>query len=188
MDSNPLALIKTFLPEQAAVAAEKGGAFIACQAAAVESAGAARIVPWPEAGRGEPIAPLFKRGWLRKGGGAFIVAPSGVGKSVFTVQAAICWSLGKAAFGVEPVRPLKIAVIQAEDDREEVGYFRNCVTRAGWWMSSVSARRTSGSRWGGMIRRRRGCSSTRRSASAHGQAAFVEDLARCSTSGRTSTS
>ena len=28
----------------------------------------------------ENPAALFKRGWLRKGGGAFIVAPSGVGK------------------------------------------------------------------------------------------------------------
>ena len=77
----------------------------------------------------ENPAALFKRGWLRKGGGAFIVAPSGVGKSVFTVQCSVCWSLGRAAFGVAPVRPLKICVIQAEDDREEVGHFRNCVTR-----------------------------------------------------------
>ncbi len=72
-------------------------------------------------------AALFKRGWLRKGGGAFMVALAGVGKSVWTIQAAICWALGKTAFGVEPVRPLKIAVIQAEDDRNEVAEFRNAV-------------------------------------------------------------
>ena len=72
-------------------------------------------------------AALFKSGWLRKGGGAFIIAPSGVGKSVMTVQAAICWALGLPFFGICPVRPLKIVVIQAEDDREEIAGFRNSV-------------------------------------------------------------
>ena len=72
-------------------------------------------------------AALFRNGWLRKGGGAFLIAPSGVGKSVLTVQAAICWALGKPFFGICPVRPLKIVVIQAEDDREEVAEFRNSV-------------------------------------------------------------
>ncbi len=72
-------------------------------------------------------AALFKNGWLRKGGGAFLIAPSGVGKSVLTVQAAICWALGLPFFGVWPVRPLKIVVIQAEDNREEVAGFRNSV-------------------------------------------------------------
>ncbi len=80
--------------------------------------------PRPEAGN---RAALFRRGWLRKGGGAFLIAPSGVGKSVWTTQAAICWALGKPAFGVAPVRPLKICVIQAEDDREEIAGFRNAV-------------------------------------------------------------
>ena len=74
-------------------------------------------------------AALFRRGWLRKGGGAFLIAPSGVGKSVWTIQAAISWALGKPFFGLEPVRPLKIVVIQAEDDREEVAFFRNEVSK-----------------------------------------------------------
>ncbi|NLF99508.1 MAG: AAA family ATPase [Lentisphaerae bacterium] len=80
--------------------------------------------PIPE--KDNPAA-LFRNGWLRKGGGAFLIAPSGVGKSVLTVQAAICWSLGQPFFGICPVRPLKIVVIQAEDDREEVAEFRNSV-------------------------------------------------------------
>ncbi|HPS09709.1 MAG TPA: AAA family ATPase [Kiritimatiellia bacterium] len=128
MEHDPLALIKTFLPEQAAVAAEKAVAHLPAKRRLSSPLVPLGQFPDPKPEEENPAA-LFKRGWLRKGGGAFIVAPSGVGKSVFTVQAAICWSLGKAAFGVEPVRPLKIAVIQAEDDREEVGYFRNCVTR-----------------------------------------------------------
>ena len=80
--------------------------------------------PIPE--KDNPAA-LFRNGWLRKGGGSFLIAPSGVGKSVLTVQAAICWALGKPFFGICPVRPLKIVVIQAEDDREEVAEFRNSV-------------------------------------------------------------
>lgn len=80
--------------------------------------------PIPE--KDNPAA-LFRNGWLRKGGGAFLIAPSGVGKSVLTVQAAICWALGLPFFGIFPVRPLKIVVIQAEDDREEVAEFRNSV-------------------------------------------------------------
>jgi hypothetical protein len=78
--------------------------------------------PKPEA---DNPAALFRNGWLRKGGGAFLVAPSGVGKSTWTIQAAICWRLGKAAFGIKPVRPLRVAIIQAEDDAEEMSFFRN---------------------------------------------------------------
>ncbi len=81
--------------------------------------------PLPE---GDNPAALFRRGWLRKGGGAFLVAPSGQGKSTWTIQAAVRWSMGLPAFGIEPVRPLKIAIIQAEDDAEEMAFFRNQIT------------------------------------------------------------
>lgn len=80
------------------------------------------IDPMPEA---DNPAALFTNGWLRKGGGAFLVAPSGVGKSTWTIQAAILWAMGKPAFGINPVRPLHVAIIQAEDDNEEVAHFRN---------------------------------------------------------------
>ena len=70
-------------------------------------------------------AALFKNGWLRKGGGAFLIAPSGQGKSTWTIQAAILWAMGKPAFGIEPVRPLQIVIVQAEDDVEEMADFRN---------------------------------------------------------------
>ena len=119
----------------------KGG-YITPQAAVECQAAADRVAPPKRKFAGtllalgqfpEPIpekdnpAALFRNGWLRKGGGAFLIAPSGVGKSVLTVQAAICWALGKPFFGICPVRPLKIVVIQAEDDREEVAGFRNSV-------------------------------------------------------------
>ncbi len=127
MDSNPLALVKTFLPEQAA-AVEQAVAVLPGRRHMSGKAVPLGQFPDPRPEHTNPNA-LFRRGWLRKGGGGFIIAPSGVGKSVFTMQCAICWSLGRAAFGVEPVRPLKILVIQAEDDNEEVSEFRNCITR-----------------------------------------------------------
>ena len=68
---------------------------------------------------------LFCNGWLRKGGGAFLIAPTGQGKSTWTIQAALCWAQGKEAFGIKPVKPLKIAIIQSEDDKDELAQFRN---------------------------------------------------------------
>ena len=128
MANSPLELVKGFLPEQAA-AVETAVAHLPVRRRLSRPLVPLGQFPDPKPEKENPAA-LFRRGWLRKGGGAFVVAPSGVGKSVFTIQAAICWALGKPAFGVEPVRPLKIVIIQAEDDREEVAEFRNCV-RAG---------------------------------------------------------
>jgi len=71
---------------------------------------------------------LFRNGYLRKGGGLFLVSPSGQGKSTAAIQTAICWAMGKSVFGIEPVRPLKIVIIQAEDDGEEMAHFRNQIT------------------------------------------------------------
>jgi hypothetical protein len=58
--------------------------------------------------------------FLCRGGGLFIVAPSGHGKSVFAIQSTILWSCGKTAFGIRPAQPLQILVIQAEDDDGDV--------------------------------------------------------------------
>lgn len=95
--------------------------------------------PTPEE---ENPAALFKGGWLRKGGGAVLVSTSGTGKSVLTVQAATLWAMGLPAFGIEPVRPLRIAIVQAEDDAEEMAFFRNQIaegleTEAGMDPASV---------------------------------------------------
>ncbi len=81
--------------------------------------------PLPE--KDNPDA-LFRNGWLRKGGGAFLVSTSGTGKSVLTVQAALLWAQGRPAFGIEPVRPLRIGIVQAEDDDEDMVTFRNDIT------------------------------------------------------------
>lgn len=92
-------------------------------------------IPNPPEEQTNPAA-LFENGWLRKGGGALLVAPSGVGKSVWTLQAATSWAMGRPAFGIKPVRALRVVVIQAEDDAEEIAFFRNSLRdgleSAGW--------------------------------------------------------
>lgn len=55
-------------------------------------------------------------GWLRKGGSAILVGPSGIGKSSLGRQIAMAWSIGKPVFGVTPPGPLKVLMIQAEND------------------------------------------------------------------------
>src|SRR5215469_15128351 len=59
---------------------------------------------------------LLGNRWLCAGGGAMIVGPSGVGKSTLSIQAAALWACGKSAFGIKPVRALRVLIIQAEDD------------------------------------------------------------------------
>jgi AAA domain len=59
---------------------------------------------------------LLGNRWLCSGGGAMIVGPSGIGKSTLAVQAAALWSCGRSAFGIRPSRPLRVLIIQSEDD------------------------------------------------------------------------
>lgn len=72
---------------------------------------------------------LFAGGYLRKGGALTLIAPSGVGKSSLSIQASILWALGSEAFGIKPLRPLKIIIIQAEDDDDDVAHMRNDIKR-----------------------------------------------------------
>jgi hypothetical protein len=59
---------------------------------------------------------LLANRYLCRGGGMFIFAPSGIGKSVMAVQAAIEFAIGRVSFGIRPARPLRSLIIQAEDD------------------------------------------------------------------------
>lgn len=67
---------------------------------------------------------LIVNGWLRKGGGAIVVSTAGAGKSVFSLQVALHWAAGRECLGIKPVRKLKIAVIQSEDDEDEMRWFK----------------------------------------------------------------
>jgi len=80
---------------------------------------------------GKPIEAadtLLGNRYLCRGGGMFIVAPSGIGKSVFSIQTAIEWSVSQRSFGIKPARPTRILIIQAEDDEGDVTEMANIAT------------------------------------------------------------
>src|SRR5277367_4653864 len=65
---------------------------------------------------GSDPAELLKHRYLCKGGGLLLVGPTGHGKSSLAMQFMIKWALGQSVFGLEPARPLKSLLIQAEND------------------------------------------------------------------------
>ena len=54
--------------------------------------------------------------WLRRGSSLLFVGQSGCGKSSMAFFQGLKWAMGEDWFGVKPVRPLKVAYIQAEND------------------------------------------------------------------------
>lgn len=62
---------------------------------------------------------LMGRRYLGRGGGAVIVAPSGMGKSVLTVGLGGCAVLGKPFFGMR-MAEMRVLYVQAEDDLGDV--------------------------------------------------------------------
>jgi hypothetical protein len=70
---------------------------------------------------------LIKFRFLCRGGAALLVGPTGVGKSSLSMQAAICWAAGKPCFGLQPARPLKVLIIQAENDEGDIAEMRDGV-------------------------------------------------------------
>lgn len=110
------------------------GALASAVAAAVSRAKAEQIVilpdrytladiPEPKPESDNPRV-VLKNGYLRKGQGLMIVSTSGAGKSVMSIQLAMFWSAGKSLWGMIPPRPLKVGIIQAEDDEEELAFFK----------------------------------------------------------------
>jgi hypothetical protein len=64
---------------------------------------------------------LLGNRYLCRCGGLFIVAPSGHGKSVLALQAAIQLACGQATFGIRtPNGPLKSLIVQSEDDEGDL--------------------------------------------------------------------
>lgn len=110
------------------------GALVAAVASAVDRAKAEQAatlpdrytladIPEPKPEADNPRV-ILKNGYLRKGQGLMIVSTSGAGKSVMSIQLAMFWALGKDLWGMKPARPLKVGVIQAEDDDEDLADFR----------------------------------------------------------------
>jgi hypothetical protein len=71
----------------------------------------------------DPESNLLGNRWLTRDGSAFIVAPSGHGKSTIVIQVALNWGVGRVAFGIRPAKPLRILIIQSEDDDAETKKF-----------------------------------------------------------------
>jgi hypothetical protein len=71
---------------------------------------------------------LLRTGYLCQGGGLLLCGPTGIGKSSLAMQAMILWGLGRACFGIAPVKPLKSLLIQAENDDGDTAEMRDGVT------------------------------------------------------------
>lgn len=69
---------------------------------------------------GEDPDCLMGKRYLGRGGGAVIVAPSGMGKSVLSVGLGASAALGRSFFGLNMVAPLRVLYVQAEDDLGDV--------------------------------------------------------------------
>lgn len=54
--------------------------------------------------------------YLCKGKSAWLLGPSGVGKSSLQAQFAVGWAIGAPVFGITPARPLRSLIVQAEND------------------------------------------------------------------------
>lgn len=70
---------------------------------------------------------LLKRRYLCRGGSLLVVGPTGVGKSSLTMQAGMRWSAGQPFFGLTPARPLRVLIIQAENDEGDLAEMRDGV-------------------------------------------------------------
>jgi hypothetical protein len=70
---------------------------------------------------------LLKNRFLCRGGGLLLVGPTGIGKSSLAMQAMILWAIGRALFEIQPVKPLKSLLIQAENDEGDLAEMRDGV-------------------------------------------------------------
>lgn len=68
--------------------------------------------------------------YLCKGKSAWLIGPSGVGKSSLVTDFAIGWAFGKPVFGIEPAKPLKSLIIQAENDDYDLAEMVQGIARA----------------------------------------------------------
>lgn len=83
--------------------------------------------------------------WLCKGAGAMFLGQSGVGKSMLNMQLAIGWALhgepevARFTFNIAPVYPLKVLIIQAENDIGDLAEMMQGICKQGLSDSAVRA-------------------------------------------------
>jgi RecA-family ATPase len=66
--------------------------------------------------RNDPNHVIGHDRWLCKGGSLVIVGQSGIGKSSFTMQMVCAFATGRELFGIPVKHPLRVAVVNAEND------------------------------------------------------------------------
>jgi hypothetical protein len=59
---------------------------------------------------------LIRDRFLSRRGGLLLVGQSGQGKSSLVIQMAVSWAIARPCFGIQPARPLRTLIIQAEND------------------------------------------------------------------------
>jgi hypothetical protein len=72
-------------------------------------------------------AELLRRRFLCRWAWLLLCGPTGIGKSALAMQFAILWALCRACFGIEPTRPLKSLIVQAENDDGDMAEMRDGV-------------------------------------------------------------
>lgn len=68
---------------------------------------------------------LIKDRFLCRGGGLLLAAPTGVGKSTYSLQGALCFAVERECLGLVPARPLRSLYVQAENDDGDLAELRD---------------------------------------------------------------
>ncbi|MCX7009860.1 MAG: AAA family ATPase [Kiritimatiellaeota bacterium] len=68
---------------------------------------------------------LIRHRFLCRGGSVLFPGPTGKGKSSAIMQIAINFAAGRPCFGLEPIGPLKILIVQAENDEGDMAEMRD---------------------------------------------------------------
>jgi hypothetical protein len=63
---------------------------------------------------------LLGDGFLERGSACLLAGPSGIGKSSIALQSGCCWACGVDAFDLNPLRPLRIVMVQNEDSHNDL--------------------------------------------------------------------
>ena len=78
-----------------------------------------------ERSKADDSSALLRNRFLCRGSGLLLCGPTGIGKSSLSMQGMILWGTGKPCLGIEPTRPLKSLLIQAENDDGDLAEFRD---------------------------------------------------------------
>ncbi|MCG3773343.1 MAG: hypothetical protein JW395_0149 [Nitrospira sp.] len=82
---------------------------------------------------------LIGNRWITRGSSMIVSGGTGIGKSSLMMQIVIRWCLGLDFIGIKPVKPLKIGVIQAENDKGDLAEaFRGVVKGLNMSVSDIA--------------------------------------------------